>query len=383
MHNYNKSRRKFITKSLIASAAIPLIGTNLLSCSSKNKTGLNILILGGTSFLGPHQIAYALNRGHNVSIFTRGKTKSTVHKGIFDKVEHLFGDRENDLSALKNRKWDAVIDNSGRKVQWTKDTADLLKDNVELYLYTSSTGVYYPYLIPHIKEDREVVLELPEDATENQKYEYEYGIMKANSENIAKEIFGEERTIVVRPTYMMGPGDKTDRFTHWPVRLSQGGDILVPGKENDPVQYIDVRDVAEWMIRLIETKSFGTFNAVGPKEKTGMHQFINEVHSSFNSEANFIHIDDYEFLARNEIYFAVPWIPPTGNNACTAIVNNEKALTNGLSYRPLTQSCKDIVDWWNSDAVSEKQRDNLANGQYALMRVEKIALENWNKIKKP
>ena len=381
MKSKSNSRRNFLSKSLTASAIIPFLGSPLTSFGNtfniKNSESLNILILGGTSFLGPHQIAYALKRGHSISIFTRGKTKSTVHQNLFSKVEHLMGDRENDLSALKGRKWDVVIDNSGRKVQWTKDTAELLKDNVNLYLYTSSTGVYYPYLEPNIKEDRKVLLEVPKKATDEEKYEYDYGVMKANSELVATKIFGENRTIIVRPTYMMGPGDKTDRFTHWPVRLQKGGDILIPGKPNDPVQYIDVRDVAEWMIRLIETKTTGIFNAAGPASKTGMHQFVYGAHAAFNSKVNFISIPNYNFLSENEVFFAVPWIPPTGKQACSALTNIEKSVQNGLTFKPLSTSCKDIVEWWNTDVISQKQRNNLENGQYSLMRVEKELLKKW------
>ncbi len=141
--------------------------------NSEKPHPLNILILGGTSFIGPQQIAYALQRGHSISIFTRGKTQPTIQKQVFKQVEHLTGDRENDLEALKGRKWDAVIDNSGRRVKWTKDTAQLLKDNVGLYLYTSSTGVYYPYLGKDIDESTKPVLEVPEKCN---PFEYGYGV---------------------------------------------------------------------------------------------------------------------------------------------------------------------------------------------------------------
>jgi len=255
-------RRKIIKAGIQAGAISPFLGPLFFSCAQKadkvsekgadQQKKLNILILGGTSFLGPHQIAYALERGHSISTFTRGKTKPTVHQEMFEQVESLVGDRENDLEALKNWKWDAVIDNSGRNVEWTKATAELLKDNVELYIYTSSTGVYYPYLGKDIKEDIELVLEVPEDLPdEEMKMEHGYGVMKANSELAAKAAFGDDRTIVVRPTYMVGPADLLDRFIHWPIRLSREGEVLVPGKKDDPVQFIDVRDVAQFMIRLI------------------------------------------------------------------------------------------------------------------------------------
>jgi 2'-hydroxyisoflavone reductase len=389
----SKSRRKFLNTSIKAGAAMSLLGLPVLSKGNvlpseelgtgKKKTdSLNILILGGTSFLGPHQVAYALEQGHSVSIFTRGKTKPTIHKELFKEVEHLVGDRSNNLEALKGRKWDAVIDNSGRQVEWTKDTAELLRDNVELYLYTSSTGVYYPYLGTDIKEDTKPVLKVPEGVNDIQQMEYGYGVMKSNSEMEAKRIFGKDRTIVVRPTYMMGPADQTDRFTYWPVRLSRGGNIMVPGKAEDPVQYIDVRDVAEWMIRLIENKTTGTFNAVGPASPTGMHAFVYGVHAAFNSKVSWEMIPDYKFLEKHNILDAVPWIMPVGNNFGSARANNQHAIENGLTLTPLSKSVSDIYEWWNSDAVTEERRLKMVSGENGLMSIEKAIIKEWKARKK-
>ncbi|MFK8005096.1 MAG: NAD-dependent epimerase/dehydratase family protein, partial [Saprospiraceae bacterium] len=167
MMNKKESRRTFIQAGIKTGITLPFLASSLFSCTPKtaeqptdstssNQT-LKILILGGTSFLGPHQIAYAINRGHSITTFTRGKTQPTVHKDLFKNVEQLIGDRKDNLTALENRKWDAVIDNSGRDVEWTKNSAALLKENCELYLYTSSTGVYYPYLGNDINEDTKLV----------------------------------------------------------------------------------------------------------------------------------------------------------------------------------------------------------------------------------
>lgn len=379
------NRRSFLTKSLLISAAAGLYSNPVLSKSyefmaainTPASKSLNILILGGTSFLGPHQIAYALGRGHKVSIFTRGKTIPRIHTELFDKVEHLIGDRQDNLEALKNRTWDAVIDNSGRNVQWTKDTAELLKDSVQYYLYTSSTGVYFPYLGDDIKEDTKLVTKTPEGVNDIQKYEYDYGVMKTNSEQVAKKIFGKDRTMLVRPTYMIGPGDRTDRFTYWPVRLGKGGDILVPGKKEDSVQYIDVRDVAEWMIRLLENGTAGAFNAVGPSSKTDMQQFVHAAHGAFSSPATFTHIPDIEFLAENKVYYAVPWIPPTGDNYGSALINNQHSIANGLTFRPISNSVQDIHEWWYSDAVDEERRTKMESGDDSLMKKEAAILKKW------
>ncbi len=392
LQNPFNSRRNFLNNSFKVSAMMPFIGSPILSLghslleeksfsNQKSPYPLKILILGGTSFLGPHQIGYALGRGHSVSIFTRGKTQPTIHKGLFKNVEHLIGDRENDLEALRGRSWDAVIDNSGRRTKWTKDSAQLLHEKVDLYLYTSSTGVYYPYLGDDIKEDTQPVLKVPEGINEEQTMEYNYGVMKANSEIEVNRAFGENRSIIVRPTYMMGPGDGTDRFTYWPVRLSRGGAILVPGKSQDPVQYIDVRDVAGWMIRLIENKTAGVINAVGPASPTGMHAFVYGAHAAFSSAASFVKVSDYDFLKKHNVPYAIPWIMPTGDNAGSALVNNQLAIKNGLTFKPLADSVLGIFEWWNTDAVSQDRRDKLVSGQNSLMFREKEIIAAWKNHK--
>ncbi|MDA8595644.1 NAD-dependent epimerase/dehydratase family protein [Flavobacteriaceae bacterium] len=351
------SRRDFIGTTIKTGIGLSLLSTGLLGCS---KPRLNILILGGTSFLGIHQVAFALERGHKVSIFTRGKTIPSLHKDLFKKVEHLIGDRKDNLKSLENRQWDVVIDNSGREVGWTEKSAKLLKDSCSYYLYTSSTGVYYPYLGENIKEDTKLLHKMPEVFNDEwEKLEYGYGIMKANSELAALKYFGKDRTIIVRPTYMFGPADKTNRFIHWPIKLSQGGEVLVPGKKDDPVQYIDVRDVASWMIRLCEEKRTGTFNAVGPKEQQSISEFAHEAAKAFDVKHKFIQVDDYDFLISKDIYGIVPWIMPIGNNFGSARINNSKGLRNGLNIRPLEESMKDTYQWWMSDSVSQSQRDQV------------------------
>ncbi len=383
-----KSRREFVRTSLAAGATLSALGPSALAVgqmhsvssapsSPSRRPPLRILILGGTSFLGPHQIAYAMNRGHSISTFTRGQREPSIHKRLFEDVEQLVGDRGSDLSALRGRSWDAVIDNSGRRVEWTRDSAHLLRDSTDLYVYTSSTGVYYPYLGSDIDEDTELVLEVPAGLDDERQTEYRYGVMKAQSEIEARRIFGEDRSITVRPTYIMGPADGSDRFTYWPVRLSLGGDVLVPGKADDPVQYIDVRDVAGWMIRLIENRTTGTFNCAGPASSTGMHAFVYGAHAAFNSAASFVMIPDHEFLREHGVSYAVPWIMPTGNNAGSTLANIELAVENGLTFTPLAESVRDIHEWWRSDAVSEERRVNLVSGPRSLMSREASIIAGW------
>ncbi len=381
------SRRKFIKNSVQLSVGLSLFGNSINAINtnpfidnylSKPSQKLNILILGGTSFLGPHQIAYALQRGHQISTFTRGKTKPKIHQDIFNKVESLIGDRENDLSALENRKWDVVIDNSGRKVSWTKKTAALLKDNVNTYVYTSSTGVYYPYLKDDITENTKLLLEEPDDVVdEDMKMEYWYGVMKSNSELAAKKIFGKSNTLIIRPTYMLGPGDKFDRFTYWPLKFAQGGKVLVPGKANDLVQYIDVRDVAEWTIRLIENNTVGTFNAVGPENKETMVEFAKKAQQVFSKKTELTFIDDYNFLKKHKVPYLIPWVMPEGNNYGTARINNSLAKENGLTFRSLDTIMKEYYTWWQSDAVSKERKEKFLNSKESVAVRDQAIIKQW------
>ncbi|MEL7123577.1 MAG: NAD-dependent epimerase/dehydratase family protein [Bacteroidota bacterium] len=378
-----KNRREFLGASLALGLA-PIIESSPLKRlirPEKAKDKLKILILGGTSFLGPHQIAYALGRGHEVSTFTRGKTKPTIHPELFSDVEQLVGDRENNLEALKNRKWDVVIDNSGRRTKWTEDTAKLLVDSVELYMYTSSISVFYPYYGDDFSEKRTVVTEIPKDATEQEKQNYGYGVMKATSELAAINTFGKDRSIIVRPTLIVGPGDRTDRFPYWLARLEKGGDIIIPGSKDEVVQYIDVRDLAEWMIRLLENKAAGIYNGSGPGFKMTTNAFVHGIHASFNSLVNYIQIDDFEFLKENSIIGIQPWVIQLPEYAGMSMSNNRKAIAADLQFRPLSETVSATKEWWYSDAVTQERRDNILSGERSFMSREKEILEKWSAMK--
>lgn len=384
-----KTRRSFVKNSTLFGLALPFLGlqpvlanTNVkasIALKSQQPTKLRILILGGTSFLGPHQIAYALSRGHSITIFTRGKSRPTVHQKLFTRVEQLIGNRENDLKALETGSWDVVIDNSGRKTEWTTKSATVLKDRAALYVYTSSTGVYYPYLENRITETTEVLTTMPTNLkNEELQMEYGYGVMKSTSEIEAIKAFGADRTLIVRPTYMIGPADKSDRFIYWPIRLSRGGEIMVPGKKNDPVQYIDVRDVAEWTIRSAEEKLSGVFNAVGPKNPQTMTEFINAAKGAFDVTVEPIYIDNYQFLKDQGIHHIVPWIMPEGYNYGSARIDNQKGIQNGLTFRDITTTIRDTYNWWVSDALSDQRRNSFELKEGSLLLREKAILEKWS-----
>jgi 2'-hydroxyisoflavone reductase len=378
------SRRKFIKTSMAIGAA-SLLSPYTLQASNvlSNKTEkLKILILGGTSFLGPHQISYALERGHEVSIFTRGKTVPKIHAPLFDKVEKLVGDREDNLEALKNRSWDVVIDNSGRKTKWTEDTAQLLKDNVGYYMYTSSISVYYPFTGSDFSESRKLVTKIPENMEPGEKGLYDYGVMKATSEIATMKAFGAERSIIVRPTLLVGPGDRTDRFPYWLARLEKGGEVIIPGAPSEAIQYIDVRDIAEWMIRLCENKAAGVYNGSGPGFDMTTSAFVYGIHACYNSPVNFVQIDDLDFLQKNGVIGIQPWVIQLPKFLGMSKSDNSKAIASGLTFRSLANTVEATKKWWYSEAVSQERRDNILTNERSFMRREKDIIKNWRQRSK-
>jgi 2'-hydroxyisoflavone reductase len=344
------TRREFLR--LSAGAGIALgSGTLPLAAAVRPPQALRILILGGTSFLGPHQIRYALERGHSVTIFNRGRTRPLMFPELFDRIEQLEGDRGGDLEALSGRTWDAVIDNSGQNVEWARASAELLADSVRNYLFVSSTGVFYPYLEVGLTEDDQ-----PRLADDPPRDPPSYGVMKALSEREVQRVFGE-RAIIVRPNYIVGPGDTTDRFPYWPVRIARGGEVLVPGSHEDPVQFMDVRDLTEWMIHLIEWNRTGVFNAAGPFQKQAtIAQMVYGIRAATTERVDWVWVDDYDFLSEMRLRAMVPWIMPRGNSLGHTRINYDRAVANGLTFRPLAVTVRDTLDWWASDTVSAERR---------------------------
>src|SRR3954449_287166 len=262
-------RRQFIKVSAAAGGALS-VGVFKTTAAQKPKP-LRILILGGTGFTGPSQIQFALGRGHKITTFNRGKS----HPGELPKeVEQLVGDRNGQLDALKGRKWDVVIDNPTSVPVWVRDAAQVLKGNVDRYVFISTISVYADNSKPNdeagalaeyegadaMKETRDTLI-----ASQFKLY----GPLKALSEAEAEKWF-PKKTLIIRPGLIVGPGDQTDRFTYWPVRIDRGGEVLAPGNPKDPVQFIDARDLAEWTIRMVENGETGIYNATGPAEELGV-----------------------------------------------------------------------------------------------------------------
>lgn len=322
---------------------------------------LDLLILGGTGFIGPHQVQFALDRGHDVTLFNRGQSAPDM----FPDLETIIGDRESDLEGLRGRQWDAVIDNSATNPEWVRASAELLADSAGRYLYVSSTGVYFPYLTTGADESVEPLLEKdPEKGMSSS-----YGVDKALSEDEVEAAFGE-RGLVVRPHFIAGPGDPTDRFTSWPVRLSDRPEVVGPGTPDDPVQYIDVRDLTSWMIRLLENEVGGVFNAGGPAERQGVGEFIRRVAAGIGSDAAVTWIDDLDFLQEHR-FSAVPWIPPEGDLLGMATVNSDKALSEGLTLRPVEDTARDSLEWFRSQP--QERQAELRHGPSAEAEAEMLA----------
>ncbi|MBO6576623.1 MAG: NAD-dependent epimerase/dehydratase family protein [Rhodothermales bacterium] len=360
------SRRQFLKQAALGTAALAL--------PRMPRRSMRLLILGGTSFTGPHLVRLAIERGHTVTTFTRGLTAPALHGEWFAEAEMLTGDRDGDLSALEGRNWDVVLDNSGRSEDWTRASAELLRNSAELYAYTSSTGVFYPYLGSGMTEATPVALALPEDRQEDGAMRY--GVMKAASEQVAREVFGHDRSLIFRPTYIVGPGDRSNRFPYWPARLARGRRVLAPGLPDDPVQFIDVRDLTRWMLDAMEARFAGTWNLAGPGFAMGMRAFLHGAHAAFSSAVEWVYVHDHAFFQEHGIEAYVPWILPVGDNYGSARIDPAKAHASGLTHRPLAQTVADTWAWWQSPAVSQQRRDSLS-GERSLMAREAELLAAW------
>lgn len=337
---------------------------------------LRILILGGTGFIGPHQVTYALARGHQVTLFNRGRRP----KAWPGDVEERIGDREKgDLASLKEGEWDVCIDNPTTLPSWVRDAGDVLGPRVKHYIFISTISVLANTSVAGSDEDAEVVRYQGNDPMSEthaalRSNPYLYGALKAESE---KEAFRQfpDKTTVIRPTLIVGPGDETDRFTYWPVRLARGGEVLAPGDGTDPVQIIDARDLAEWTIRVAEMRSLGIFHAVGPDfEQTvaGLLYGIRAV-TTAGAQLNFVASD---FLREQGVapWSDLPvWVPGQGEMAGFARVSYRKAKEAGLTFRSLATTAMDTWAWWQT--LPRERQQKLRSG-LSLEREAEV-LQRW------
>jgi 2'-hydroxyisoflavone reductase len=267
----------------------------------------------------------ALARGHDVTTFTRGET----NPGLFPDVEKLRGDRDGNLDPLRGREWDAVIDTSGQVPRVVRQSAELLRENVPHYTFTSSISVYASFEKGPNEGDA-VYTEEPPDET-NMEF---YGQRKASCERTVQEIYGDD-ALIVRPGLIVGPHDPTGRFTYWPHRIARGGDVLAPEPRTARVQFIDVRDLGEWMVRLVEERASGVFNATGPATPMTMEQLLEACRATVNPDVRLVWVDA-DLLREREVgeWMELPlWIvDPEWIGHSDADVS--KAIGHGLTFRP-------------------------------------------------
>jgi 2'-hydroxyisoflavone reductase len=316
---------------------------------------MRILILGGTQFIGIHMAEAALERGHTVTLFNRGRS----NPGLLPGAEKLQGDRDGDLDALKGRKWDAVIDNSGYVPRHVRLSAELLASQVGRYLFISTISVYASFTTPN--DENSPLRTLTDESVETVTGET-YGPLKTLCEKMVPAACGDRATIL-RPGFIVGPHDSTDRFTHWPARAALGGEMIAPGSAADPMQFVDARDLARFTIDMLERDVTDTFNVTSPPGQFTLGQVIKESVAAANELA---HPEPAprpvwiptEFLEQQP--GSVPmadfpiWIPPKGELAAFAEVNVTRALNAGLRIRPLNVTVHDTLQWHLGRPAAER-----------------------------
>ena len=318
---------------------------------------LRILVLGGTGFIGPHVVQHALDRGHDITLFNRGRTNTDMFPG----VKKLVGDRDNGLAALEKGEWDVVLDNSGYVPRHVKDSANLLKDRVGRYLFTSSVSAYdfsnprLPMTPAGTGNPGSPLAVLSEPGSED--VGKHYGALKAVAEKYVEEIY-RERATIVRPTYVAGPGDRTQRFTWWVERINRGGDIIVPGNADGSFAIIDVRDLAEFYITLLEADQSGIFNASGPAGVMTFAGMLNGIRATTNSPVSFHRIDE-SFLQEQGVDGRELPMWNAGERGEIIPFENQSSIDVGLRFRTLAKTARDTHAWYQT-LSSEQQMFNRA-----------------------
>ena len=297
---------------------------------------MEILFLGGTQFVGRHMVEVALERGHTPIIFHRGKTGTD----LFPEVERIQGDRDGGLDSLRGRSFDAVVDVSGYLPRIVKDSVDLLADAADRYLFISTVAVYEPTPEAGLTEDAPLIaLDDPTTETIDGKT---YGGLKVLCEEAVSEGFGG-RSIIIRPGYIVGPADHTDRFTYWLRRIAEGGPFLAPGSPDDPLQWIDARDLAAFTIHALEAPLGGVFTVTGPADPTTWGAFFEAARETFGSDAKPVW-GDRPFLREQEVTgIDVPMTTPETHRGW-ATVSLDRAIGAGLRYRPAAETYRDTLE---------------------------------------
>lgn len=332
---------------------------------------MKILVLGGTAFLGPHFVRAAMARGHEVTLFNRGRTNPEMFRGL----EQLRGDRDKgELEPLKGRKWDAVLDTSGYVPGHVRQAASILGDNVGHYQFISTISVYGGFdkrpervdeNAPTTKVTQEVIDEVK---TIRQSFRH-YGAMKALCEVAAEKVM-PGRVSNIRPGLIVGPMDRSDRFTYWPWRIDQGGEVLCPGDVDGHSQFVDVRDLADWMLHCLEQNVTGVYNAVGFAGRTALSEVLSACKCATSSDVELTWASE-EFLEKNRVrpYSEMPlWIPRQGRR----MVQNGKAMEKGLKFRPIADTIRDTLEWTKTERGDKPFRSGMRPDR------EKELLAKWH-----
>ncbi len=362
------SRRDFIKASVLGSAAI-LAGAPVRGQANESQIAggrLEFLVLGGTKFIGPHMVRDALRRGHSVTLFNRGRTNPR----LFPDLETIKGDRDGGLTGLAGRSWDVVVDNSGYVPRHVQDSARLLADRIGRYIYVSSASVYADFN-DHNTEDS--ALARIADESVEKVTGATYGALKALCEKRAAAEISPDRLTVLRPTYICGPGDHTDRFTYWPVRTKRGGRMIWPGTPDDPVQIVDVRDLASFVVDCAEREISGTFNTANPAGSYTMGTLLNDCQAIAAKSVVPVWIS--EAFAYDQGLIGgrtLPvWHPRTGASAARGSFSGERARSAGFRNRPERETIRDLLDWW--DTLPAKRKETLRAGIAPKKEAEVIA----------
>ena len=351
------SRRDLLALGASAGAACALPGW----ARAGKPEGKKLLILGGTRFLGPALVDAAKAKGWTITLFNRGKSDPT----IFPELEQIRGDRNtDDVKKLAGRRWDAVVDTSGFFPRQIRSVAAVLGGNVGQYVFISSISVYRLPMKAGLDESAAVATLPPGTDVDriDSISEGNYGPLKYLCE-VEAEKGWPKRALAIRPGYLVGARDSSDRFTYWPVRVEKGGEVLAPGRPADPIQFIDVRDLGDWIVRMVDSGTNGTFHATGPKERLGMGRFLEAVKKATGSNATFTWVDEKTMadLKLNAEGGDFPiWASPTGEEAGVSDVSAARALKAGLTFRPLESTVKETLSWWKS--LPEKRRAELRAG---------------------
>ena len=360
------SRRSFIRRASALGALAALPGSALAQAAAPKP--LDILILGGTGFIGPHEINYARARGHKITMFNRGKTAPDM----FPDVEALVGDRDDQLDSLKGRDWDAVIDNSGFYPRHARLSAELLHGHVGKYLFVSSISAYGESLtIDHDEFSAPYALMADPSDESDSIYGETYGPRKALCEKEISKVFGDQ-AINVRPGIITGTGDPTERLRHWLRRMHVGNEILVPGQKDLPVQYIDAVDMCGWMIHLLEAGSgSGPYNAVGAKEPYRARPLLEGLRDALGSKSTLTWID-WEWITQqtSERPNYGPWY---GAGPIPLMqINNDRAMEAGLQFRPIADTARDMIANFDQVHVQEWGRGGFS------VELEAELLQKWH-----